>query len=308
MANSSEDLLICTCSMPSDVPFFRMLARSIDMYVDPSVKHIVIVPGAAIKVFKEFENERRLVVAQEDVLKFKLYKTPEILSLLRFIRKSFRRPVYFDSEFNLMRGWVVQQILKIEISRRAKERAIMHVDSDVCFVRPFEAHEAFSDGKPILFRVAKDVGSDRIRAWHVNAANLLGLDPNKVPSSLYVNNCIVWDARVCADMVKRVEQVKGRPIHECLAKLPTFSEYVLYGVFAVEVEACAHVAVSETPPCFSFWNGFPEGETAAEIVAKMKPEHAAVALQSTDTVSSRQREQFFKSIECELRRSLAKLA
>lgn len=300
MPRSSDELLVCTCSMPSDVPFFRTLAHSIDKHIDPSVKHLVIVPGSATAAFKEFENQRRTIVAQEDVLPFRLHKTPDFLTLLKAFSPAFRRPIYFDSRLKVIRGWIVQQMIKLEISRNASERAVMHVDSDVCFVRQFEAREAFIDGKPMLFRVPNDIGRERIKTWHVNAAKLLGIDPASVPTCLYVGNCIVWDPYVCADMIERIETCQERPIHECVAELSAFSEYVLYGVFATETDARMRVTPRAMTPCFSFWEGLPEAESAADIVAKMQPEHAAVALQSTFTSSPHQRETFFKEIEREL--------
>lgn len=295
MADSK--LTICTCSMLADLELFKTLAASIDLHVDAGIRHLVVVPKAHLEAFAPFASDRRDIIAQEDVLPFRMYQLPKTTQRLTFVSDAFRRPIYLDRKLRRVRGWMLQQILKIEISRLADETAIMHVDSDVCFVRSFDASDAFIDGKPILFYVDKPADAETGRDWSKVAARLLGLDDRNIRPRIFVENCIIWSSDVVRAMVARIEATTSGAFSDVLIELPTLSEYVVYGVFASETDIGSKVAHRPVPPCYSLWNGkdFSQGGLE-DVVASMRPEHAAVALQSTDSSSSQDRSDFFDRI------------
>jgi len=289
----TQDLVLCTCSMPSDLPIFEQLCRSVDRFVDPDIRHLVIVPRGALADFQRFQSPRREIVAQEDVLPFRLYPLPRALRHLAFLRPSFRRPLYLTPQLKVVRGWILQQMLKIQVSATAQERAIMHVDSDVCFVRPFCAADAFRADKAHLFRIL-EYDSDQGREWTRAAAQMLGLDPASVPVTNYVENTLVWDTSVARDMVTHIETHHGRSVFEVLATFHRFSEYYIYGTFASQTGRLDQLWDSRTPFCHSLW--FLDPTTAAsraEAIAGIQDHHVAVAVQSTHDVSVADREAFW---------------
>ena len=109
---------ILTCSMAKDIEIFALLARSVDDLVAPEIRHDVVVPGADLQAFKRFETAQRQIIAQEDVLPFRTFRVPGAIQ--RAVGS--RRPIYVDKRLKMVRGWILQQILNIEMSRKAAAR------------------------------------------------------------------------------------------------------------------------------------------------------------------------------------------
>ena len=71
--------------------------------------------------------------------------------------------------------------------------------------------------------------NDEVRRWTTTAAGLLGLDPSTVPARGHVGNLICWRQANVVAMIERIEEVAGSDWRAALMRLPTFSEYILYG-------------------------------------------------------------------------------
>lgn len=296
-------LVMLTCSMARDLDLFALLAESVDRHVDDRVKHMVVVPGQQTGAFRRFENARRTVVAQEDMLPLRVWKTPDALKHLAFIRKGFRRPVYFDRRLRSVRGWMLQQLIKLQFSRQAVETAVMHCDSDMAFVRTMPMMHAFPGGKPLFFRVHpshQKIAGDH-RRWLGTAASLLGAQLPTEFGGNYVENGIVWSTNAARGMAERIESVTGSALHEAILTHPTISEYYLYGVYLDLVAGTDAVTPAAFPICRSLWS-VRDGETmSAEAAAsRMRPGDVAVAIQSTVDLSIEARQTFLHGLEAVL--------
>lgn len=290
-----------TCSMARDLDLFALLADSVDRHVDDRVKHVVVVPGQQTGAFRRFETARRTVVAQEDVLPLRVWKTPDALKHLAFLNKGFRRPIYVDRKFRAVRGWMLQQLIKLQFSRQAGETAVMHCDSDMAFVRTMPLALAFPDGKPLFFRVhPRKIDGDH-RRWLETAAALVGADLPSDFTGNYVENAIVWGTAQARAMAERIEAIKGQPLHEVLLTQPTISEYYLYGLYLELVAGTEAVSPAAFPICRSLWS-FKDGETLSpeSAASRMRAGDVAVAIQSTVNLPMGSRAALLRGLEAEL--------
>lgn len=278
-------LTLLTCSIERDRDIFAVLAKSIDENVDPSVRHVVVVPGKDVRAFAPFASPQRDIVAQEDILPIRLFQLPKQLRALSFLSSSFRRPIYLTPKLRPMRGWMIQQILKIEFARTCPTPAVMHVDSDVFFVRGLQGADAYRQGKVTFFEADSGQPMPQHRPWIDAAAACLGLSVPPTHARHYIENCVMWDRDVTRDMVARIEAQTGRFWVDALLDQPTISEYFIYGLYIDYVCGPDRVAVETQSYCNSFW---PE-QGAFEIdqlLARLKPKHCAFAVQSTEGVEA----------------------
>jgi hypothetical protein len=170
MADPMQRVALLTCSMARDLDLFALLARSVDAHVAEDIPHRVVVPSRDMAAFRPYRTARREIIAQEEVMPFRTLKIPNLPRVLSAMSPSLRRPFYLDSRLRLMRGWILQQILKIEMSRLAPEQAVMHVDSDVFIFRILAAQDVFRDGRPAFFRATGATGNPLHADWIATAA------------------------------------------------------------------------------------------------------------------------------------------
>ncbi|GAA6201855.1 DUF6492 family protein [Aquicoccus sp. SU-CL01552] len=279
----ADGLDLLTCSMARDIEIFDVLARSVDRHVDPDIRHTVIVPAGDCAAFEKYASDRRRIVAQESVLPMRLFALPRRLSALSVLSGALRRPLYLTPRLSLVRGWMIQQILKIEFARRSPARAVMHVDSDVFFVRRLSARDAVdSQGRVRFFHVPGQQPIPAHRAWIEAAADCLGITVPADFATHYIENCVLWSGETTRAMVARIEAAHGRPYHEVLLRHGTISEYFIYGIYADLVAGNRGLAAETDSYCNSFW---PETEGAPfdfkAQVARMTPKNCAMAVQST---------------------------
>lgn len=287
--------------MARDIGLFELLARSVDTHVDEDVPHRVVVPAADLGAFRRFASARREIIAQEDVLPVRIWKAPAALRHLAFLRAGFRRPVYIAPGPRVVRGWMLQQLLKIDMTRRAEEQAIMHVDSDVGFFRRFQAGDAFWEGRPRFFRALGKTRNPMHRPWVTSSCDFLGLSAPEEHAAHYIENCVLWSSEVTRAMVGQIEAHQQKPLHEAIFDASTMSEYYLYGVFADLCDQLGGLAPEEVSFCNSYW---PDNETDpvdfSALSARLQPKHCAIAVQSTHKLALSERGAIYARAENEL--------
>jgi hypothetical protein len=295
--------MILTCSMARDADLFAILARSVDAFVDPAIPHRVVVPRRDMARFAPFANARRQIVAQEDVLPVRFLRLPAAPRALSRIAGTLRRPLYLDRRFRLVRGWILQQLLKIEVARTASEDMVLHVDSDVFFFRRVAAADLFEDGRPRFFRVADGAAPRAEHAvWTSVARAMLGLPDDTPATCHYVENCIPWSTAAVRGMVRTMEAAQPRLWADTVLGARTFSEYFLYGVHADSPAGMAAadgagnresgsggagLAGSDRSLCLSWWPtaGGAGASFAIEAqLARVRDGHVAMAVQSTEAL------------------------
>jgi hypothetical protein len=142
-----------------------------------------------------------------------------------------------------VRGWIIQQILKLGIVDAISERTLVFCDSDMAFFRRFDRDNLLVDGKIGLL----DVGfvDPNIRRWTVGARRMLGLPEHDGGYRCHVGNMICWNRETVKAMRQLIETSTGRDWQVALCWMPSLSEYTLYGIFVRE--ALGYKAVDHSP-------------------------------------------------------------
>lgn len=294
-AGTAVELVLLTCSMARDLDIFGVLAASVDACAGPEVRHVVIVPRRDMAAFRRFAGPRREILAQEEVLPMRLWALPKALGRLAFVHDALRRPLYLTARGKVMRGWMIQQVLKIEFARKAPCVPVVHVDSDVFFVRPFGVADVLHGGRMAFFRVDEAQANPAHRRWAEAAAACLGTALPESYAAHYIENCVPWHRDVAQAMVERIEAVHGRPYHDVLLTFPSISEYFIYGLFADLLLREPVLAPASRSVCNSFWPATPdEAFDAVRQMDRMEPWHKALAVQSTHAFPLGLRERAFR--------------
>ncbi len=68
MTASKERLEIITCSYRPDLARCQRLCESVEQYVPREISHTLVVPARDVALFRHLENDRRRVLAVQDVV------------------------------------------------------------------------------------------------------------------------------------------------------------------------------------------------------------------------------------------------
>jgi hypothetical protein len=179
-----------------------------------------------------------------------------------------------------LRGWIVQQLVKLALADQMHEPVIVLADSDVVFVRPVTVATFAPGGRVRFYRKddAIDLSLPRHLRWHAVARDLLGLPspPRPTPLPDYISPLNSWDGAVVRRALRRIETVTGRPWVVAVGKELHFSEFILYGLYADAVEQVGTVALTNDSLCHSYWDTVPlTVEGADEFLSSLRPQDVA---------------------------------
>ncbi|MFJ6653879.1 DUF6492 family protein [Microbacterium sp. NPDC091313] len=218
---------IVTPSYLPDLELCRDLVGSIRSLARTPVQHRIIVPDAQRQSFAPLASDTVRVQGVGEVLPRGLVKMPRANLWL-----NARTP------WVPVRGWIAQQIVKLAATAASAADAVLLVDSDVVFTRPFDVETYTRDGRVPLYRLpdAVDARLPRHMLWDDVARRLLGVPPSVAAQRPdYICWPCLWRPALVRDMLARIERVTHRPWWAAIARELHFSEMVLYGVYADDV-------------------------------------------------------------------------
>ena len=247
-----SDLAIVTPSYAPDLELFADLRRSILDYFPTDVTHLVIVPRRDVDAFAQFRGPRCEVI-------------PEPALVPRHVLKVPRSGIYLNPRHPLppIRGWVLQQLLKLASVDIVSANTIVLVDSDVVFVRPVDQDTFAPGGRARFFRLdaAIDDRLPRHVRWHAVASRLLGVAPQGLPLPDYVTSLNTWDRQTVLDLLQRIEDVAARSWFDVVGGELHFSEWTLYGKF---VDHFIDMPSSSDTLCHTYWDPRPLDQASAD--------------------------------------------
>jgi hypothetical protein len=181
-------LAILTPSYAPDFALCRELNESVLQWSPSSVVHHIVVPGRDRAVFEPLRSPRTEIWSVDHFLPRRMVGVPKANMWL-----NVRRP------FPPVRGWIMQQVMKLCAAAELGADVTILVDSDVLFVRPIKL-ETFQQGTKLRFfkkPEAIDVTLPRHLVWHNVARDMLGLPPaGRPPLPDYVGPLHAWDRKV----------------------------------------------------------------------------------------------------------------
>jgi hypothetical protein len=260
---------------PSFAPDFELcvaLNRSVLDNAPNSVQHHIIVPRSDLKLFSRLAGPRTHIRCEADFL-------PRTFIPVPFSKFT----VNLGQPFPPVRGWILQQVIKLAAVAAAEDDVVLVVDSDVEFIRPFTTEMFVLDGKVRFYRKPNQIDErlPRHLVWHRLARVLLGLQSVKPPFTDYIPSSLVaWDPRIVRRLLARVTATTGRPWPTAIARQLHFSEWTLYGVFVDEVSgASSDTFASEDQLCLCYWEASPLSlDRTADFASGVRPTDIAAMI------------------------------
>ena len=184
-----------------------------------------------------------------------------------------------------MRGWLLQQLIKLAVSEQLTADVVVHADSDVVLLRPFSTSSVVDEsGRVRLFERPDEIDArlpDHVR-WHRSAEKLLGLEPADLPMPGFISSLVSWRRASALALLEQIERTTGRQWLRALAAAWDVSEYTLYGRFAEDVLGVGdgHF-VSTSPLCQDYYKRVPLSAPALEtFLDRVGSEQFAVSVTS----------------------------
>jgi hypothetical protein len=282
-------MTVITKSFAPDFDLCTSLNRSVLENSPDPIQHHIVVPRSDLKLFGRLAGPRTHIRCDADFLPRTFVHLP-----LSNIMVNLARP------FPPVRGWIQQQVIKLAAVAASEDDAVLVVDSDVEFVRPFTAEMFVREGRVRFFCKPNEIDGrlPRHMTWHRVARALLGLPPAEPPYPDYISPSIAWDPAIVRRMLARVAATTGRPPLIAIARQLDFSECILHGVFVDEVmSAQANSFVSDDPLCRAYWDPAPLNvDSAAHFIHAVQPTDIAVAISSRSRTPLAVREEIFSTL------------
>lgn len=261
---------VITPSFGPDFALCAALHRSVLAHSPDSVRHHIIVPRADLPLFRQLAGPRAEIHDEAEFLPRSIRPLPGGKFSL-----NLRRPV------PPLRGWILQQIIKLAAASRSTADVVVLVDSDIEFVRPFSAATYRLDGAVRLYRKPDGVDERLPRhvIWHRAARRLLGLPSGAPPFPDYVSSVLAWDPALVRRLLARVSEATGRRWVDAVGGCLHFSEWTLYGVFVENMVASSATRFTTDPLCHAYWDETPLDERAmSRFLAGIRPTDVAVMI------------------------------
>ncbi|WP_341720445.1 DUF6492 family protein [Micromonospora sp. FIMYZ51] len=231
---------------------------------------------------------QQIIVPRRDLARFGQLAGAEVHAVAEFLPRTFRQLPGVNGWVNLrrpvppLRGWIVQQIVKLAAAAESDADVVLLVDSDIEFVRPFGVDRFRRDGITRFYRKPGEI-DDRLPRhvlWHQVARKLLGLPPGSAPFTDYICWPAPWDPQIVRELLRRVEAVSGQPWATAIGAQLHFSEEILYGVFVDEVlGAPANSYATDDMLCLGYSAEVALDEHGlAELLDQVAPDDIAVMI------------------------------
>ena len=249
-----------------------MLVHSARQHLSGVEAHLLLIDEAERELFQPLVNSTVHLITKESLLPWWVRRNP-LSSRWWLTLKSL--PV---------RGWIMQQVIKLAIAERFDADILLFADSDMVFIKPFSPSHIIRDQRVRHFRAERgpmQYSARRYRNWYQFAANVCGVaDPNSISGS-YIAQLNSWRHENVIELYRLLEKDRGQWMTRMMRCLD-FSEYVLYGAFVDHVlgDLSGHYQDSNQL-CHSSW--FYPVQTACDVtdfIDMLSPAHHAVHLQS----------------------------
>lgn len=272
MEPTGTTIAVVTPTYLPDLARCELLAESLERMA-PSIPHYLIVDHRDMPAFSHLQRGQCRIIISEQILG-------------RWIKRSPGRRAYWLSfKAPPVRGWIIQQILKIGVLDFIPEQTFIFCDSDTAFFRPFNRDNLLVEGKIGLLDV--DDVDENIRRWTATARRLLGIPSDTNRYRNHVGNMICWNREIIKSLRERIECRSGISWKLALARTLSFSEYMIYGMFVREVLGYANVdhAPSTVPLVKPSWGISLATDMAIErFFSDFDPRTVAVMIHSRDGI------------------------
>ncbi|WP_461476548.1 DUF6492 family protein [Microbacterium sp. HJ5] len=278
-------LAIVTTSHKPDLRSFARLHASVLEHTNPSTQHIVAVPAIDAPLFESIGSARLTVVSERAALPKRFIPATRLARIPRLPRGFRIAALNATRPWPPIRGWILQQMVKLAVVSELQVDVALIIDSDVLLVRPVdESTFRTSDGVVRLYRLPDGITPDMRRhlAQRAKALALLGVAETESHSPDYIAGIVSWDPSLVRDMLARIETTTGRHWQDCIGQSLDFSEFITYGTYTMLLaEPARRTFVGERSLSHSHWGPTPLTMAAAHrFVDTLAPDDLAIHVQS----------------------------
>ena len=170
-------------------------------------------------------------MAKEEVL-------PVWVTSVDTLKLGLRSNIWLQARGRPIRGWLLQQLVKLAVARSLNVDIVVHADSDVVLLRPFSTDTGRRAGRP-----GAACSSAQAMSTRLCPTTSAGIDrprgcsksgqPN--PMADYISTLVPWKRKTRSALLDHVEKTTGRHWIRAVAAAWDVSEYVLYGRFVRDV-------------------------------------------------------------------------
>lgn len=293
---------LITVSYRGDLELARDLCASVDTFLDDRVEHVLVVPRSDEQLFAPLRSVRRRIVLVEDVLPrdYRKLPLPQRIRVGPFRRRL--REMWWTPR-GVVRGWIIQQVLKLSAPAYTDSPVLVFADSDVVLIAPLSAERLAEGTDTRLYAVPGATSDSEMHArWHATAQRLLGLPVTGYSGADYIGNLITWRADALVQLQRRIAQASGRRWDTAILGERAFSEYILYGVFVDAVLAGRdHRPTAEDLVHAGWFYDLGSEDGIAQFVDGVAGAVVGVAIQSTEPFTLAERRAIIQRISGRLR-------
>ena len=274
----TDSVAFVTPSYRLDLEHCALLNRSLEACA-ASYEHWIVVDRGDLPAFRSLQNHRTNVVTKEEILPLWVHR-------IDTLKVGLRSNLWLQSRGRPIRGWLLQQLVKLAVVESLSADIVVHADSDVVFVHPFSPDAVVDDrGRVRLYErpgVVDHVDLPEHVRWHRSAEKLLGLGPADTPLPDYISSLVPWKRQNAVALLRHVEATTGRHWLRALAEAWHVSEYTLYGRFVRDaLGADAGQFVSAAPLCLDYYKRVPlTSPEIASLLDRVGDDAIAVSLTS----------------------------
>lgn len=289
MSKSAKSMVIVTPSYRPDYELCRDLNASVMKFCSPEIEHHILVPASDLKLFSSMANHRTKVLSVDQLLPKNVIKVPYANLWINLF-----------NPFLPLRGWIVQQLVKLGYVATLDTDLALLIDSDIVFIDEVTVDSYAPGGQAPLFRRANGVTQDMQRhvIWHRVSHELLGLpepDAGSLPD--YITCPCLWETKLVASLLERVSQVSKQHWTTAIGKNLHFSEMMLYGIYAENVaHSGADLRTTNSSQVHNYWDEVPLDEAGmSRFLNEVTDEHLAVMISARSNTPAKVRRQAFEN-------------
>ena len=275
---TSQRTVLITPSYQPDLQRCSLMLETAQRHVTNMQGHYVIVDHKDLPHFAHLRSSHVHIIAKEDMLPGWIKKIP-----------GFKK-WWISAKTLPVRGWILQQVIKLAVAEHVDADAYCFADSDVAFIRHFDANTLW-DGDRLRFQREERRGvmlrDKRYKNWYGVAAKYSGVtNPDDIKGA-YIAQLNTMKRSAVLQMFRQMERVEGKPWMQSLLGTWDFSEFILYGAF---VEYAMQGQGHFIPPkllCHSSW--YHDIDNAAQLAAfieQVDHDQVAVHIQSNLKIDS----------------------
>jgi hypothetical protein len=243
---SQPKICLITPSYAPDFERCKLLSETKNIHNRSELKHYIVVDKNDFALFNQLKKSDTVIITKEELLPNWLVKMP-------FFNK---KNIWFNWKGLPVRGWLVQQLIKLAIAEYIEEEVLVFADSDVFFIRDFDLNRFIKEDKVRFFAQPDQVNIDNphLPRWYYDASNLLNLEKPQFPVSNYMGQLVFWRKDNVIKLHRHLEQKNHRPWIEAICANWNVSEYILYGVFVEQIlkDTSGHY-IDNCDLCHNYW-------------------------------------------------------